>query len=488
MLESGRLMELLAYWSWLLAVFSIAVMIAVSVHVVLSKRDVHAALAWIAIIWMTPLIGGFMYLVFGINRIKRRARRLRRRPRKPRAPANLRGDLPEPLLPALPPEAAHLTSLAELAETVTEKRLRAGNLVQPLYDGDQAYPAMLKAIHEAEHSVGILMYIFNNDATGQLFVDALARAVARKVEVRVLVDDVGAHTIWSSIVNPLTRANVPAARFLPKWIPGSFAYANLRNHRKIMVVDGKIAFTGGMNITEESWLEHKPKHPVHDVQFRLEGPIVEQIQSVFVEDWKFAAGESLQGDAWFPKLESRGNILARGVSSGPDEDLEKIRLVILGALASARSSVRIITPYFLPDPGMISALNIASLRGVEVDILIPKHGDLRLVQWACTAQLPQVIDHGCRVWLTSPPFWHTKLMLVDGVWTFLGSANWDPRSLRLNFEFNVECYDRALAAELEKMIQRDIAQSERLTIGKWNQRPFLIRLRDATARLLSPLL
>jgi cardiolipin synthase len=260
----------------------------------------------------------------------------------------------------------------------------------------------------------------------------------------------------------------------------------LRNHRKLMIVDGRIGYSGGMNIADDHWLERKPPSASSDLLFRIEGPVVYQMQEVFVEDWKFAAGETLSGELWFPKLKACGEIPARGVWSGPDEDLEKIRLVILSALASARSSVLIVTPYFLPDASLISALNITSLRGVRVDIVLPKKNDLRMVTWASMAQLAPVLEYGCRVWLAKPPFRHTKLMIVDGLWIMLGSANWDPRSLRLNVEFNVECYDQALAAALEATIRKDIAEAERMTLAKLNQRPFLVKLRDGLARLFSP--
>jgi cardiolipin synthase len=480
---------LLSYWPWLTAAAAFALNLLVSVHIVFYKRDSRAAIAWIATIWFVPFLGSLLYYMLGINRIERRARRLRRKRGRPKPPADATGVLPEARIPALPNEAAHLTPLVQLSETVTGQPLCEGNTIEPLWDGDQAFPAMLQAIEDAKHSVGLSMYIFNNDRTGNRFAEALGRAVARGVEVRVLIDDLGArHCSWRSISGPVQRSGVPTARFLPTFWPRYFAYVNLRNHRKLMIVDGRVGFTGGMNITDECWLSLQPSYAMHDMQFRIEGPVVARMQEVFVEDWKFTTGERLHGERWFPKLEARGTMLARGVSSGPDEDLEKLRLVLLGALSSARTRVVIVTPYFLPDADLISALNIAALRGVQVDILLPKEGDLRLVRWAATAQLAQVLEYGCRVWIMPGPFMHTKLMLVDGIWTMLGSANWDARSLRLNFEFNIECYDRALAASLESSLEKNFLQAERMTLTKLHRRPFLAKLRDGVARLLMPYL
>jgi cardiolipin synthase len=461
----------------------------VSVHIVLTKRDARAAVGWMAIIWFVPFLGCMFYYLLGINRIERRARRLRRRGRRPKPPADALGMLPEARIPALPDEAAHLAHFVQLSEIVTGQPLCEGNAITPLWDGDQAYPAMLQAIEDAKLSVGVCMYIFNNDRTGNRFAEALGRAVARGVAVRVLIDDLGGrHYSWRSIGGPLRRAGVPTAWFLPTFLPRSFAYANLRNHRKLMIVDGRIGFTGGMNITDDCWLSLQPSYAINDVQFRLEGPVVAQMQEVFSADWKFTTGESLDGERWFPDLEAQGTVLARGVSNGPDEDIEKLRLVLLGALSSARTRVVIVTPYFLPDADLISALNITALRGVQVDILLPQETDLRLVRWAATAQLAQVLEYGCRVWIMPGPFMHTKLMVVDRIWTLLGSANWDARSLRLSFEFNVEVYDRALAASLESSLEKNFAQAERMTPAKLNQRPFLVKLRDGVARLFMPYL
>ena len=307
----------------------------------------------------------------------------------------------------------------------------------------------------------------------------------RGVEVRVLVDAVGSRYTWPPILGRLRRAGVRAARFLPSLMPYRLPFANLRNHRKLLVVDGRVGFTGGMNIRKHFW---PGEHAAVDLHFRVDGPLVGQLQETFAEDWAFTTREHLSGEAWFPPLSAAGGVLARGIADGPDEDFESLRTVLLGALATARTSVRIITPYFLPDTALITALSVAALRGVQVDILLPEKGNLPVVQWATYAQLWQVLQPGCRIFLTAPPFDHTKLMVVDGVWSLIGSANWDPRSLRLNFEFNVECYDAALALELEGVVAARLRNARRLTMAQVDARSLPARLRDGLARLLSPYL
>ncbi len=231
-----------------------------------------------------------------------------------------------------------------------------------------------------------------------------------------------------------------------------------------------------------------PSHTVRDVHFRIEGPLVGQLQEAFVEDWAFSTREVLEGPDWFPSLTEVGDTTARVISDGPDGDIEIMRTVILGALSSARESVRIVTPYFLPDPGMISALGVAALRGVRVDIVLPEHVNIPVVGWAATAQLWQVLQPGCRVHLTPLPFDHAKMMVVDRKWAAVGSSNWDPRSLRLNFELDVEAYCTEFAVALDDLVAARIAGSRELTMEQVDARPFPVKLRDGLSRLMSPYL
>ena len=227
---------------------------------------------------------------------------------------------------------------------------------------------------------------------------------------------------------------------------------------------------------------------MQDLQFRVEGPVVTQLQEAFANDWAFCTQEILKGSVWFPELADGGNLIARAITDGPDGDFDKLRWTLLAALADAQTSVQIVTPYFLPDPALVSALNLAALRGVRVDIILPAKNNLPFVQWASRAMWWQVLEHGCRLWLTPPPFDHSKLMIVDGHWVLLGSANWDARSLRLNFELNVECYGRDFAQRMELVIKQKLRRAREVTLTGVDGRPFLPRLRDAVARLFSPYL
>ncbi len=476
------------WWPHILTATSLVLMVLASAHVVMYKKDTRAAIGWIGVVLMSPIVGALVYSVLGINRVQRRAVTLRGHARRQHAHGSRHEAGRDDVLNCLPAHATHLVSLEKLICELTGRRLLGGNLVTPLVGGAQAYPQMLDAIDNARHTIALSTYIFDNDRAGHEFVSRLAAAVGRGVTVRVLIDAIGARYSFPSIVGVLRKSGVPVARFLPTLVPGRFAYSNLRSHRKILVTDGRLGFTGGLNIRESHDARLDPDHSILDHHFRIEGPVVAHLQEVFVEDWVFATDELLAGEHWFPELQPAGKALARGISAGPDSDLDKLRLTLEGALACAESSVCIVTPYFLPEASLVGALNVAALRGVEVDIILPEANNLTLVKWASNAMLWQVLERGCRVWMSPPPFDHTKLMLVDRAWTLLGSGNWDPRSLRLNFEFDVECYEAALADQLHRWMTEKRRRARQITLADVDSRSLPVRLRDGVARLLTPYL
>lgn len=472
-------------WSVLVTVVTIGLALAASGHAVLNKRDVRSALGWVAFIWLAPIVGAAAYVVFGVNRIRRTALAMHLQNVRAKPPEEARSSL---LAAELPAAARHLASLVELADGVVRRPLVPGNAIELLPGGARAYPAMLAAIEGAQRSITFCTYIFDRGEIGDAFAEALTRAVRRGVAVRVLIDAVGARYSFPPMHRRLRKAGVPVALFLPRLTPAWLPFLNLRNHRKVLVVDGRMGFTGGMNVRDDFVAGPRRPAPFEDLQLRVEGPVVAHLQSAFAEDWLFTTREALEGDAFFPPLPRAGNVLARGVSDGPDEDFETLRWLLLGALATARSSVRIVTPYFIPDQALVTALNVASMRGVEVDVVLPERGNLPIVQWAQTAQIWQVIDRGCRIWMVPPPFDHSKAMVVDGCWSLLGSANWDPRSLRLNFELDLECYDPELGARVETFVGERIERARPVTLADVDARPLPVKLRDGVARLFSPYL
>ena len=447
----------------------------VTIHVLLNKRNVGTSISWMGIAWLSPFIGGLLYYAFGVNRVKRRALRLRRKRTHMLLVDEVSPDAPE---------AGPLTPLEYAIGRLTGLSAEPGNRIELMRNGDNAYPAMLAAIDAAEKSVGLCSYIFRDDVAGMPFIEALIRAHRRGVQVRVLIDGVGSGYFRSGTYTRLHEAGVPVDRFLHSYVPWKTPFLNLRNHRKLMVVDGRIAFTGGINIGHENLLATNPANPVRDTHFRLDGPIVEQLTEAFADDWLYETGERLLDDAWFPDLHPVGEAIARVVTSGPDEDLEQIEFAMLHAISCARRSIRVVTPYFLPPDMLTTSLSLAAMRGVTVDVVVPENSNHTILDWARRAPLRILLEAGCRVWLLQPPFDHSKLMMIDDAWSLIGSANWDIRSFRLNFELNVEIQDEAFARTLA-----EVASNGRLlTLAEVESASLAQRLRDNAARLLQPYL
>ena len=462
-------------------VLGLALAAFITGHILLTKDDVTAAVGWIGLVWFSPFIGGLAYYVLGINRVRRRALRLRDkgwiRGRKPRARGTAPKNADDPL-----------QSLLRGVQTITRRPSEPGCTITVLNNGDETYPAMLNAIAGAQRSIGMSSYIWRPDKTGLDFVAALEAARKRGVEVRVIVDGIGSGWLHSPAFAALQRAGIPAGRFMHSLVPWRMPFLNLRSHKKILVVDGTIGFTGGINIADQNILVPPSPHPVQDTHFRLTGPVVGQLVDAFARDWGFVSGEVLSGDIWSaaPDTEPPGTALARIVTAGPDQDLEKIEQVVLEALACAQTSIRIITPYFLPESRLMTALSLAAMRGVAVDIILPLKGDHRLVDWATDAHIRPLLLDGVRIWRSPSPFRHSKAMVVDESWNLIGSSNWDMRSFRLNFELCVEVVDTNLAQSLSKLMED--CRGPAVTASALAARSLPARLRGAAVRLLLPYL
>lgn len=442
------------YWPYIATTFAVIATLLASCQIVLQKRDVNAAIGWLGLVLVAPIVGPILYLCFGINRIQRTAKKLR------------------------PTEIAVQPS----------QEILAGNAISPLTSPNVAYTAMLEAIDRAALSISLCEYIFDNDEVGRQFLEALARAKGRGVKINILIDAIGARYSFPRMGPLLKRRGLRTVLFMPSLMPWRFPYFNLRNHRKILVIDGAVGFTGGMNIRSGPTPAHPRKRIIEDLHFRVEGPVVRHLQEAFAQDWLFSTGEILTGPEWFPVLSEKGAIPARGILDGPDADFEKIRWGFMAAIASAKRSITVVTPYFLPDASLISFLCVAALRGVKVRVALPANNNLILIHWATFAHCRSLLEQGVRLYFTGPNFDHSKLMVVDDETVIVGSANWDARSLRLNFEFNLECVDANLARELSVLVEKKLEQSAELTLEGLQSRSLAYQLRDGFVRLMAPYL
>lgn len=463
----------------LLACYIVAAVYAAG-HALLHKRDPRAAWGWIAVCWLFPLAGAVLYYLLGVNRIETKALRVfgKELPHQPQASP----DTPPRIAGTDPVE---VRELVRLGWAMSARRLVAGNCIEPLHNGDQAYPAMLEAIAAAQKTVHLSSYIFRGDAAGKRFAVALASAHSRGVEVRVLLDGLGDFAYWPRGSGLLRRHGLKPALFLPLRIWPPMLHANLRNHRKLLVIDSKLAFTGGMNIQQGHVPGPDGLPKITDLHFSVEGPLARQMDEVFLADWSFASGQEAPevrpcGDS--------GDHVSRVITEGPNEDLERLSMVLIGALATAHERVWIMTPYFLPPAPLVSALQSAALRGVDVSIVIPARSDQPWMKWAAQHTLRHLLERQVKVYLRPPPFAHTKLILMDDWYTQFGSANLDTRSLRLNFELMVESYGRPLARQLAEHFSQVRDASEAVTVEQLARRRFPARLRDALCWLFSPYL
>ena len=464
-----------------------------SIQVMRTKDDVRSAISWIGLLWLAPVFGLLAYMLFGVSRIRRRARLSR----KKRGLAPRSGALVDPGGPALtdavPRAENRWRAHARLAGRVCATPLTLGNQIEPLVGGRQAYDAMIRAIDEAKHTVALTTYIFQADQAGRRFVAALAKAHDRGVEVRVLVDAVGNLYGLKPVSNLLRRRGVPVAVFNPARFSWRLAFFNLRTHRKLLIIDGVKGFAGGMNIRKHHLQDEDGKPRVQDSHFQLDGPIVSQMMDAFADDWAFSCGEELDEELWMPAVEAnpdaiKKGIAARAIADGPDEPRQKAAMVVESALAAARDRVQIVTPYFLPEQALLSALKQAALRGVQVDILVPERNNLPLVALTSMASVRQLVQAGCNLYLSKPPFDHSKLMIVDGSWALFGSSNWDARSFKLNFEFNIEAYKNTFATRMAKWVHERFENAAPVSLADIDARPLGKRFLGRVLWLASPYL
>jgi cardiolipin synthase len=482
---------LIAYWPHILAALSLVMGTVAAVHATMTKEEVRTALGWVGVIVLSPIIGAVIYAIAGINRIRRSSLSQQR--------SLTQGIIMDRVAqfdadPGLVGESfgRRFAAMKTLGDRVTRHALTTGNTIEPLDTGDSAYAAMLAAIDEAKRSIILETYIFDHDRIGLRFVEGLARAQARGVTVRVLVDAVGARYSVPSILPSLKANGITVDVFNGNVIMGlRLPYANLRTHRKILAIDGRVVFTGGMNIREGFTTEFAGDSRSLDTHFRVTGPVVSDFLTIAAEDWRFATGELLEGPVWdvtVPSSKLGSPLVARVVSSGPDKSVETNHKMLMGAFSVARSSILVMSPYFLPDRELISGLITAARRGVEVDIVVPAVNNLLLVDRAMTAQFDQLLENYCRIWRASGAFNHSKLMVIDGRWSYIGSSNLDPRSLRLNFEIDIEVLDTNFAAGISKRIKAAQAMASPVELEALRNRPFWVRLVERVLWLASPYL
>jgi cardiolipin synthase len=465
-------------------------------YVLLTKKNSTSAVAWCLLVFFLPLLGPFLFLLFGYQHVYRPLLRKRRHKRLfQRQPAAVRADSPSDLDGlrghgggSLRSAGGRVEVLSRLARSFGAYTATFGNQITFYEAGQPAFEAMLGDIRSARHHVHLEYFIFQPDATGRLFLETLAQKAREGVEVRLLYDAMGSRRLHRWRLRQLHKAGGKYSVFLPLNPLRRRIQINMRNHRKILVVDGRVAFTGGLNIGDE-YLGNNPRYGFwRDTHLRLEGPAVADLQSVFIEDWDFAASENLQKDVYFPTPSTNGPHSVQVIQSGPDRELKGIREMYFAAILRARHRVWIATPYFVPDPGLLDALCLAGHLGVDVRLVCQYHPDKWIPFFAGRYYWGDVLNAGVKVYQYTKGMLHSKVVLVDGECASVGTANLDMRSLHLNFEVNCLIYSPEAVTELEAAFRRDLAASIRLERHVFARRPLAGRLIDNACRLLSPVL
>ncbi|MFZ4395941.1 MAG: cardiolipin synthase [Kiritimatiellia bacterium] len=475
--------------------------LAVALHCLLRPRDPRSTLAWIFFVWVAPLMGAFIYLLFGINRVREKGWQKHESDQTFYSNRNLREQEERPLsywrgiragLLTEPVDAGALKLNAFLNRLAPNHPLLGGNDVRILVGAREAYPDMLAAIRGARRHIHLQSYIIGADVTGRELMDALAERAAAGVEVRVLFDEFGsAHARMHRFFRRYAR--------LPRLQIVGFSQANLykrqfqinlRNHRKILVVDGSTGYTGGINFYDV----YRPSDntlPTHDYHFRVTGPIVLELQYTFLRDWYYMtdeAPEKLLAPEFFPKTLPAGQTPMRLLNNGPTAtESDNLLDAIFAAISGARRQVLIVTPYFVPPPEIQRALRCAALRGVEVKVLVPSCNNHRYVGYASQALYDNLLESGVRIFEQPPPFLHAKALLVDDCIAIIGSANLDARSLRLNYESDLVVLDERFGSVIKRVMLNDFALGHEVLLANWRTRPLCQRLTENLCSLLSPI-
>jgi cardiolipin synthase len=359
-----------------------------------------------------------------------------------------------------------------------------GNRVTPLYNGREIFPAMLAAIRSARRTITFETYIYWSGEIGREFAEALAERSRAGVRVHVLLDWVGSSRMDERYLELLQQNGVEVERYHPPhWY--NLSRLNNRTHRKLLVVDGRVAFTGGVGIAD-AW-QGDAQDPEHwrDTHFRIEGPVVSQVQATFLDNWMKVRGETLHGDAYFPHLERVGDADAHMFSSSPTAGAESMHLMYMLAITAAERTIDLASAYFVPDPLTLQTLRAAIERGVRVRIIVPgPFTDAALVQQAGRASWGELLRAGAEIHQFQPTMYHCKVLVVDGRFVSVGSTNFDNRSFSLNDEANLNVYDTGLAQRETEAFERDLARSRRVSLAEWEARPWTEKLAERTAALL----
>lgn len=477
---------------YIIATYFIFIAIPIVVSIIYDKRDPVKSVSWIIVVTLMPFIGSLLYLIFGQNFRKQKIFS-----KKLATDYHHTGNLVSRQLYEINSPLISGDTESRLYRDITTLLLNnnrspifRNNEINILSDGANTFASILESLEEAQHFIHIEYYIIKDDKIGNKIAEILERKSKSGVEVRFIYDDVGSWGLSKEFIGRLKNAGVHISPFMPVFFHHFTSKINYRNHRKIIVIDGKIGFTGGINIADKYIEGVKHIGPWRDIHLKIEGKSVSTLQRIFMADWDFVSGEKLHiSSRFFPKFtEPAKGVSMQIASSGPDSDWASIMQAFFAAITKANDSIFISSPYFLPNESILTALKVAALSGIDVKIIIPEKSDSKVVYWATRSYITELLRSGVKVYMYTGGFIHSKLIIIDGKFSSVGSANMDIRSFEDNFEVTAFIYDENKSKELEDIFVTDLENSRRVWIRWWLNRSLFQRFYESVARLLTPLL
>lgn len=472
-------------WS-LIILYSEWALRLIMIPVVTHRRKPASAMAWLLIIFFEPIIGFLLFLMIGNNRLpQRRIRTHDRLMAKLESIGNRFRNHPNIVSPEFAPP---MSTAVDLAEKLGSMPIIGNNAVELICETVPAIDRLIEDIDNAQHHVHMLFYIYEFDSTGQRVTEALRRACERGVKCRLLVDAVGSSQLIKNHHEDIESAGIEILAALPvKFFRRQAARMDLRNHRKLVVIDGNISYTGSQNIVDASY-GHKDL-AWHDLMMRINGPVTLELQALFLTDWYFEKNEILDNPELFPEPIPEGNIPIQTLPSGPNYPTENYQRMVLTMIHAAQERVIITTPYFIPDEALLMAIQVAVLRGVEVTVIVPEKSDQIIVGAAAKGYYSVLMEVGAKLYLYTEGLLHSKTVSIDSSISMIGSSNFDIRSFALNFEINMMLYGEEITQELYELQQGYIDISRQLTSEEWDeQRSYSAQIFHDCMRLLSPVL
>ncbi|WIV12622.1 cardiolipin synthase [Proteiniborus sp. MB09-C3] len=480
--------------NWFVPTLSILLVLNVFlafILIFLERKDPSATWAWLMVLLLVPYLGFILYLTLGQNLSRQKIFDTKTEEDQMIGKVLLEqmSYIQNNEIVFNDEEMINYQDMIRMQLISDDSIFTQDNEVEIFTDGNEKFAALLDSIEKANDHIHMLYYIIKNDSLGKKIVAALTKKAAEGVEVRLLYDALGGRTLPKRFFNELIKAGGKVASFFPSKIPLINLRINYRNHRKLAIIDGKCGFIGGFNIGNEYLGLSKKFGYWRDTHLKIEGSAVLMMQTRFFLDWRHASKEKTAYDEkYYPLIQSKGKTGIQIVSSGPDSEQEQIKIGYIKMIASARESIYIQTPYFVPDQSILEALKIASLSGVDVKIMIPNKPDHMFVYWASYSYIGELLDSGIKAYTYENGFIHAKTIVVDGKIASVGTANIDVRSFKLNFEVNAFIYDTKTSTRLKEIFENDLKVCNEITIEEYKKRSKVIIFKESISRLLSPVL